>query len=87
MRDAGIQMIYLLPIIAISGLVALLWYARFKNECKGFCISCAITCIALLVTSAMMLVGLGALRSSMMFAVTIFIIYQLLGLVKPIKID
>ena len=80
-------MIYFLPILAITGIVGLLCYARNKKECKGLCVSCAVTCIALLVTGAMALAGLGALRSSIMFAATIFIVYQLLGLVRPLKIE
>ena len=80
-------MIYLLPILAISGVVALLCYARSQQECKGLCVSVAVTAIALLVTAALVIAGLGALRSSLMFAVTIFIIYQLLDLVRPIKIE
>lgn len=80
-------MIYLLPILAISGVVALLCYARSQQECKGLCVSVAVTAIALLVTAALVIAGLGALRSSLMFAVTIFIIYQLLGLVQPLKIE
>ncbi len=80
-------MIYFLPILAISGVAALLCYARSQQECKGLCVSVAITGIALLVTSTFALAGLGALRCSLMFAVTIFIIYQLLGLVQPLKIE
>ncbi|QWV04488.1 hypothetical protein KQ246_13835 [Pseudoalteromonas shioyasakiensis] len=49
--------------------------------------SVAVTVIALLVTAALVIAGIGALRSSLMFAVTIFIIYQLLDLVRPIKIE
>ena len=62
-------MIYLLPILAISGVVALLCYARSQQECKGLCVSVAVTAIALLVTAALVIAGLGALRSSLMFGV------------------
>ncbi|HCV01352.1 hypothetical protein AAEU31_15160 [Pseudoalteromonas sp. SSMSWG5] len=80
-------MIYFLPTLAIFGVVALLYFVHSKKECTGLCVSFAVTGIALLLTMTMMLAGLGALRSSLMFAATIFIIYQLLGLVRPIKID
>ena len=56
-------MIYFLPILAITGIVGLLCYARNKKECKGLCVSCAVTCIALLVTGAMALMVLVHLEA------------------------
>ncbi|MCQ8879713.1 hypothetical protein NQT69_17065 [Pseudoalteromonas shioyasakiensis] len=80
-------MVLTLCLIAFCCIFVLMCHIRCHKKPSLICARCGVLVVGSLITLAMYSAGLGALRTVLVFIVSVFIISLLVSLVQPLEIE
>lgn len=80
-------MILTLCLAAFVCILVLMFQVKCQNSKSQMCARCGVLIVGSLITLAMHSAGLGALRTVLVFVVSVFIVSMLLSLVQPLEVE
>lgn len=80
-------MVLTLCLAAFFCVLVLMCHVRCYSKRSQICARCGVLVIGGLITLAMYSAGLGALRTVLVFVVTVFVVSMLLSLVQPFEVE